>query len=426
MVRLSDPPAIIEFGHFSILPHRRQLLAEGRPVRLGGRAFDLLLALIEAPGAVVGKDELLSRIWPGRIVEENRLQNEIWALRKAFGADRELIQTVSGQGYQFTGEIREVGVGVGARQVPAPLPVPAPPRRPMTNLSESISELIGREAALSEVTDLVTTHRLVTLTGEGGIGKTRLGLQVARQLLPEFADGVWVTELAPLADPALVPVAVAIALGLELTGGAISPERVANMLGAKRLLLVLDNCEHVVAAATEIAETLLRCNSTMRVLATSREPLRAEGECLYRVPPLAVPAQGMEDVEEVLRHSSVRLFVARACVTDPHFRADGPSAAAAAVICRRLDGIPLAIELAAARGAALGIAEIAARLDDRFHLLTSGHRRALPRHQTLRATLDWSYELLPESERFALRRLAIFAGGFTLAVMRRAVRPRFF
>ena len=414
MVRLSDPPAIIEFGHFSILPHRRQLLAEGRPIRLGGRAFDLLSALIGAPGAVVGKDELLSRIWPGRIVEENRLQSEISALRKAFGADRELIRTVSGRGYQFAGEIREVGVGVGARQVPASLAVPAPPRL-MTNLSESISELIGREAALSEVRDLVTNHRLVTLTGEGGIGKTRLGLQVARQLLPEFADGVWVTELAPLADPALVPVAVATALGLELTGGAISPERVANMLGEKRLLLVLDNCEHLVAAATEIAETLLRRNSTMRVLATSREPLRAEGEYLYRIPPLAVPPQGVEDVEELLRHSSVRLFVARACATDPHFHAEGPNAAAAAVICRRLDGIPLAIELAAARGAALGIAEIAARLDDRFHLLTDGHRRALPRHQTLRATFDWSYELLPEPERFALRRLAIFAGDFNLA-----------
>jgi len=142
MVRLSDPPAIIEFGHFSILPHRRQLLAEGRPIRLGGRAFDLLLALIESPGAVVGKDELLSRIWPGRIVEENRLQNEIWALRKAFGADRELIRTISGRGYQFAGEIREAGVGVGARQVPASLAVPASPR-PMTNLSESISELIA-------------------------------------------------------------------------------------------------------------------------------------------------------------------------------------------------------------------------------------------------------------------------------------------
>ena len=165
MVRLSDPPAIIEFGHFSILPHRRQLLAEGRPIRLGGRAFDLLMALIEAPGAVVGKDELLRRIWPGRIVEEHRLQSEIWALRKAFGADRDLIQTVSGRGYQFAGEIRELGAGVSARQVPAPLAVPAPPR-PATNLSESVSELIGREAALAEVTDLV----------------------------PEFTDGVRVTK----------------------------------------------------------------------------------------------------------------------------------------------------------------------------------------------------------------------------------------
>jgi DNA-binding winged helix-turn-helix (wHTH) protein len=155
MSRLSDPPAIIEFGHFSILPHRRQLLAEGRPVRLGGRAFDLLLALIEAPGAVVGKDELLRRIWPGRIVEEHRLQSEIWALRKAFGADRELIQTVPGRGYQFAGETHELGAGVGAQQVPEPLAVPAPVR-PATNLSDSVSEVIDREAALSEVTDLVT------------------------------------------------------------------------------------------------------------------------------------------------------------------------------------------------------------------------------------------------------------------------------
>src|SRR5262249_13865264 len=151
----SDPPAIIEFGRFSILPHRRQLLAEGRPVRLGGRAFDLLLALLEAPGAVVGKDELLRRIWPGRIVEEHRLQSEIWALRKAFGANRELIQTVPGRGYQFAGEIHELGAGVGVQQVPEPLAVPAP-ARPATNLSDSVSELIGREAALSEVTDLVT------------------------------------------------------------------------------------------------------------------------------------------------------------------------------------------------------------------------------------------------------------------------------
>jgi DNA-binding winged helix-turn-helix (wHTH) protein/predicted ATPase/class 3 adenylate cyclase len=189
MVRLSDPPAIIEFGHFSILPHRRQLLAEGQPVRLGGRAFDLLLALLEAPGTVVGKHELLRRIWPGRIVEEHRLQNEISALRKAFGADRDLIQTVSGRGYQFAGEIRELGAGVSARQVPAPLAVPDQPRSG-TNLAESVSELIGREAALSEV----TTDQLVTPSGEGEIGETRLGFQVARQPPPEFADEMSVTK----------------------------------------------------------------------------------------------------------------------------------------------------------------------------------------------------------------------------------------
>jgi predicted ATPase len=163
-----------------------------------------------------------------------------------------------------------------------------------------------------------------------------------------------------------------------------------------------------------MAEALLRANSAARVLATSREPLRTEGECLYRVPSLAVPAEDTEDTEQLLRHGAVRLFVARARAADPHFSPDSRIAAAIAGICRRLDGIPLAIELAAARGGVLGIPEIAARLDDRFHLLAGGHRTALPRHQTLRATLDWSYELLPEPERVMLRRLAIFAGGFTL------------
>ena len=180
MVRLADPAAIIEFGRFGILPHRRQLLADGRPIKLGGRAFDLLLALIEAPGAVVGKDELLSRVWPGRIVEESRLQSEIWALRRVFGADRDLIQTVSGRGYQFTGEIRELGAGLSAQQVPTPLAIPAPPRS-ATDHSEGPSELTGRQDALSELTDHVPPDRLVTPIRDGEIGKKRLGVEVARQ-----------------------------------------------------------------------------------------------------------------------------------------------------------------------------------------------------------------------------------------------------
>ena len=261
-------------------------------------------------------------------------------------------------------------------------------------------------------------HRLVTLIGEGGVGKTRLGIEVARRLLAGFADGVGVAQLAPLTDPGLVPAIVATALGLNFAAGAISAELVANALGARQLVLVLDNCEHVIDAAANMARELLHVNSAIRVLATSREPLRTEGEYLYRVPPLAVPAEGTDDRDELLRHGAVQLFMTRARAADPHLSLNGGTPAVAAAICRRLDGIPLAIELAAARGAALGIEDLALRLDDRFHLLTGGHRTAPPRHQTLRATLDWSYELLPEPERVVLRRLAIFAAGFGLEAAR--------
>ena len=282
-----------------------------------------------------------------------------------------------------------------------------------TNLPAPTSELIGRADALTEVTELLGVHRLVTLIGAGGIGKTRLGLEVARQVLPGFADGVWVAELAPLSDPGLVPATVAVALGLTLLAGAESPERVAAALGAKRVLLMLDNCEHVIEAAARMAEALLRANPHVRVMATSREPLRAPGEYVYRVLPLEVPAEGAEGREDLLKAAAVKLFVARAQAVE-HFSLDVRTAAITGAVCRRLDGIPLAIELAAARTATLGLEELAAHLDDRFRLLTGGHRTALPRHQTLRATLDWSYELLSAIERTALRRLAIFVGGFTL------------
>jgi len=409
-----DAPAIVEFGRFRVVPNRRELLAEGRPIKLGGRDFDLLMALIEVPGAVVSKDALMDRVWVGRIVEENRLQGAIAALRRAFGADRGLIRTVAGRGYQFIGDIRMRSAADSEGAGPGTTVTSARPVHGLTNLHEPVSELIGREAELAEVVDLLTTQRLVTLIGEGGIGKTRLGLETVRHLLPEFPDGVWVAELAPLSDPELVPATVATALGLELAAGVMSAEHVANALGAKQLMLVLDNCEHVIDAAAGMAEAVLHASSAVRVLATSREPLRIEGESLYRVPPLAVPAEGNADAEGLLRHGAVRLFVARARATDPHFSLGGPVAAVVAGICRRLDGIPLAIELAAARGGVLGISEVAARLDDRFNLLSGGHRTALPRHQTLLATLDWSHHLLPEPERVVLRRLAIFAGAFTL------------
>ena len=382
-------------------------------MELGGRAFDVLMALIEASGAVVGKDALMHRVWPDRTVEENNLQAQISALRRVFGADRDLIRTIAGRGYQFTGEIRTVSASPDAQPVAtAAVPISASAQTP-TNLPEPISELIGRDVELHEIPDISAAHRLVTLTGAGGIGKTRLGFEAARRLLPRFADGVWAIELAPLSDPELVPVAIATVLGLELASGMATPLSVATALRSKQLLLVLDNCEHVVDAAARMVESLLRASPAACVIATSREPLRAEGEWVYPVPPLAVPAEGSPD-SEPLRYGAVRLFVERMRAAAPSFSPDARGTAAIAGICRRLDGMPLAIEFAAARVATLGIEGLAAGLDDRFRLLAGGHRTAMPRHQTLRATLDWSYELLTEPERMVVRRLAIFAGGFTL------------
>jgi predicted ATPase/DNA-binding winged helix-turn-helix (wHTH) protein len=407
MMSGSEGSAIVEFGRFRFAPHRRELLADGRSIEIGGRAFDVLTALVEARGAVVSKDVLMRRVWPDRVVEENNLQAHISALRAAFGPERELIRTVSGRGYQFTGEIRilaaspdeRAGAGVAAATLPP------------TNLPEPVSELIGRDAEIDEVFSLVGAHRLVTLAGAGGIGKTRLALAIARRLLPEFADGVWLAEFSPLSDPALVPATAAAAVGLDLGGGEVSARRVAQALGDRRLLLVLDTCEHVIAAAAAMAEAVLRAGSAVRIIATSREPLRAEGEQIYPVPPLAVPGTEGDDPWQ---YGAVRLFAERARAAEPHFAPERRLVAMIAAICRRLDGIPLAIELAAARAATLGIEELSVRLDDRFQLLIGGRRTALPRHQTLRATLDWSYELLAEPERETLRRLAIFAGSFSL------------
>src|SRR5271169_4900633 len=422
---VSEAPAGIAFGRFLLLPHRRELLADGRPVKLGGRAFDVLMALIEAHGAVVSKNALMERVWPERIVEENNLQWQISALRAAFDADRHLIRTVPGRGYQFTAKTdaaygspeADAGTPIGAAQPDArearrdgEIPGELPP----TNLPEPISELVGRDDVLDEILSLASAHRLVTLTGAGGIGKTRLALAAARRLLPQFADGVWLAEFSPIADPGLVPVTVAASIGLDLGGGDVSAQRVPQALAGRQMLLVLDTCEHVIGAAAALAEAVLHAGGTLRLLATSREPLRAEGGWVYPVPPLAVPTEDAEDADELLRYGGVRLFAERLRAAEPHFAPDRRSAAMIAAICRRLDGIPLAIELAAARASALGIEALAARLDDRFHLLTGGSRTALPRHQTLRATLDWSYELLPEPERVVLRRLGVFATAFSL------------
>jgi len=415
-----EPKApIYKSGHWEIDLARRELRSRGVAAPLGGRAFEILEVLVQAAGELVNKYDLIRRVWPGATVGENTLHVHISAVRKAFGSDRELLKSVSGRGYRLLGtwSIQRGNSGLGSDLETATEQLPERSRltsRRTTNLPQPVSELIGRDAELREILNLSSTQRLVTLTGTGGIGKTRLALEAARREIPRFADGVWVAELAPLTDPGLVPVTVATALGLELAAGTASPQSIATALGSRQIMLVLDNCEHVVEAAAQIADLLLRANPAMHVIATSRELLRTEGEWAYRVPPLAFPLENSSDGEDQQRYGAVRLFNDRVRSAATSFSPDVRTAASIAVICRRLEGIPLAIELAAARAATLGIESVASGLDDLFRLLTGGRRTALPRHQTLRETLNWSYGLLTETERIVLRRLAIFAGGFSL------------
>jgi len=381
-------------------------------VPLGSRAFDVLLILVEAEGELVTKEELLARVWPGAVVEESNIQVQVSALRKALGKERNLILTVPLRGYRFAGNVRLLDAD--GRALPQEAPVPPTVRQIPTNLPAPVSDFIGRETELRELRELLRHNRLVTLVGTGGIGKTRLGLEAARATLEEFPDGVWLAELAPLTDPDLVASAINTALGLQSGAGRWTSERLAAALRGRRLLLVMDNCEHLIGAAAREAETLLRAVPGVCILATSQEPLGLDGECTYRLSPLEFPAEETAELAAALRHDAVRLFAARARAADPHFDLSERNAATVATICRRLDGIPLAIELAAARAAALGIEGLARRLDLRFHVLTGGRRTALPRHQTLRATLDWSHRLLAEPDRIVLRRLAVFAGSFSL------------
>jgi predicted ATPase/DNA-binding winged helix-turn-helix (wHTH) protein len=409
-----EPQTIVDFGRFAIVPHRRELLIDGRPAKLGARAFDILMALVEQRGVVVTKDALMRRVWHDTIVEENSLARQIAALRKALADEPDIIRTVSGRGYLFTAAVQVRSEEDPGRMASPDIRLAHETDEP-SNLPQPASLMFGREAEQSELLDLLQSSRLVTLTGPGGTGKTRLALAVAHQLRAEFQDGVQFVELASLSDPDMVPVAVALACSMKFSSGGVSAERVARALGSRCLLIVLDNCEHLAGAAAEMAEALLRCAPSVRVMATSREPLKAEGECIYRVRPLAVPDESVTDMAELLGHASVELFAARVRALDAAFSPDAAAVSTIGALCRRLDGIPLAIELAAARAAGLGIEELAKRIEDRFRLLVDGRRKALPRHRTLQATLDWSYDLLPGPERAVLRRLAAFAGGFTLA-----------
>ena len=284
---------------------------------------------------------------------------------------------------------------------------------PVHNLPAELTSFVGRERELEELRSLLREGRLLTLTGAGGSGKTRLALRVARQEVVNYPDGVWLLELAPLADPALVETSLAAALGMRQQAGLLI-EALKRRLDSLQLLVVLDNCEHLVKACAELAHDLLSSCDQLRILATSREPLKVAGEITWLVPGLELPDLTTLPSPELARFAAIRLFVERAAASRPGFALGSHGAEAVALLCRRLDGIPLAIELAAARTRALSPEEILRRLDDRFRLLTGGARGALERHQTLRATVDWSHDLLDGREVVLFRRLSIFAGGWTL------------
>ena len=401
----SDERAV-SFGPFRLLPAQRLLLEGDKPVRLGSRAFDMLIALVEHPGEVVGRDELMARVWPNTHVDEGNLKFQISALRRTLGGGNRYLLNVPGRGYSFVAPVARAEAAGTA----APEPVETETAH---NLPALLTRLIGRGDIITRLADQLLRQRLLTIVGAGGIGKTSVALAVAEQLIPAYEHGVWLIDLAPLADPRLVPSALADAIGLEIRAENPLPGLVASFRD-KKMLLVLDNCEHVIDAAAALAVGVLTGAPGVQVLATSREPLRIEGERVHRLSPLASPAASLpRTAAEALGFPAVQLFVERAAATLDEFELTDADAPVVADICNKLDGIALAIELAAARLDTFGVRGIAAHLDDRFQLLTRGRRTALPRHRTLRATLDWSYELLPEPERVVLRRLAIFAGGFT-------------
>ena len=404
-------PLRIRFGRTEVLPTQRCLLVDGRRVAVGSRAFDLMLALIEHRERVVTKGELLDLVWPGRVVEEANVQVQVSALRKILGA--EFVATIPGVGYRLAVSlIEERGpaedVASGSSQ--ASLAAPA---------AEEPDLLVGREDDLSALTALVADHQLVTIVGAGGIGKTRLAEAVASRLQGHYAHGVGWVDLAVVSKAEEAMAAMAAAAGLEVST-ASQIEGLLRAMANRRILLVLDNCEHLSAVIAPIARRIRGACPGIRVLTTSQEPLRVMGEYLYRLEPLAVPPPEAP-LDVARRFGAVRLLEDCARHSDRRFRLTEDNVSAAIRLCRALDGIPLAIEIAGARVTVLGLQAVLDRLDDRLQLLRRTDVTSQGRHQSLRATLDWSHELLTTAEQAAFRRLSVFAGSFGLDAAQRVV-----
>jgi predicted ATPase/DNA-binding winged helix-turn-helix (wHTH) protein len=402
---------VLAFGPFRLLPVQRMLQEGDKPIVLGSRALDILFALVERSGELVGKDELMARVWPNTVVEEATLRVHVAALRKVLGGSQcgvRYVENVTGRGYRFVAPVTRLDEDRPASETR----VVATPRR--HNLPAPLSRMIGRSEVVNAVAARLLQRRIVTIIGPGGIGKTTVALAAADNLSASYPHGACFVDLASIMDPRLVPSTLASALGLEVLSHDPIPALLA-FLGDKRLLIVLDNCEHVVAAAAALAEKVLIGAPGVHILATSREALRSEGEWVHRLSPLAMPPPSTTlTAVEAAAFPAIQLFVERAMASLDSFAFDDANLSIVVDVCRRLDGIPLAIELAAARIDPFGLRGLAAQLEDCLRLLTKGRRTALPRHQTLRATLDWSYRLLSEAEQIIFRRIAVFPGRFDL------------
>jgi predicted ATPase/DNA-binding winged helix-turn-helix (wHTH) protein len=398
---------VYEIGPFRLDPEAGLLSHAGLPMALGTRGVAVLTALVRQSNEYVRKESILDAAWPGVVVEEHNLAVQISSIRRVLAkapGGEQWIETLSRRGYRFVGPVSELqdnlpkdGAGSGSH----------------SNLPAPLTSFIGRERELVEIKRLLRSTRLLTVVGVGGIGKTRLALQAAAEVIDAYRDGVWLVELASITDPSLVATSAAQVLGVQEKMGTSLTDSLCAHLKPRQLLLILDNCEHLLDACATLTDIVLHGAAELTIIATSRQPLHVAGEQTYRLPTLSLP-DSTASSEVMWRSEAVQLFVDRARLQQPAFVLTDQNAPAVAEVCIQLDGIPLALELAAARAHSLSIDAIKSLLADRFKLLTGGDRTALPRQQTLRATLDWSYGLLAEPERVFLRRLAIFAGGFTL------------
>ena len=404
---INSPVPAYVFGPFRLLPLERLLFEGERALRLGSRAMDLLLALLERAGDIVDKRELVAIVWPHAVVDDATLRVHLAALRKALGDGRDgqrYITTIPGRGYGFLAPLALTG-----RLAPG-----AAGAEPRHNLPVMLTRMLGRAEALQTMANQLLQLRLLCIAGPGGIGKTTLAVVLSTRVLRRYADGVCFVDLSPLDEGRLVPLALATALGVAVPAGEAMPV-LLDYLRQRHMLIVLDNCEHVIGAAATLADALLKGAPLLHVLATSREPLRITSEQLLRLPALELPpADAVPDAAAARHFAAVQLFCERCVAVDDAFVLADADVPVVVDICRRLDGIPLALELAAGRIGHFGLHELRRQLDDRFRLLTRGARNMPLRHQTLRATLDWSYGLLDAQERQVLQALSVFKSRFRL------------